>query len=102
MIGCPDVCAKLSPCKVWSTLDGRAWQRGSDAPWAARADFGLVATEDQIYLAGGTSCLSDEERGWNNLVCRWTEWEEDGRPEVQTRLFIQKFAGIYELRLYHV
>ena len=39
---------------VWSTSDGRSWQRLADGPWSARGDFG-VAADDQIYLAGGQS-----------------------------------------------
>ena len=42
--------------EVWSTTDGRSWESSGDAPWPARAGFGLAADEKQIYLAGGQSC----------------------------------------------
>lgn len=42
--------------EVWSTTDGHFWESSGDAPWPARAGFGLAADEKQIYLAGGQSC----------------------------------------------
>ncbi|CAK9031298.1 unnamed protein product [Durusdinium trenchii] len=83
---------------VWSTLDGRAWQRGSDAPWAARADFGLVATEDQIYLAGGTSYKKFNDI-WASNGTTWTEILADApwgpRSGLCSAILPTKVLGIF-------
>ena len=35
---------------VWSSEDGRGWKLLGDAPWRARADFGLASCQGHVFL----------------------------------------------------
>ncbi|MDD2715829.1 MAG: kelch repeat-containing protein, partial [Candidatus Wallbacteria bacterium] len=79
---------------IWSTVDGIAWTKECDVPFAARYSFGCTVHDGKIWIAGGGVSTGTKSDVWQSPDGKnWIQVTADGGYGARNAAVLESFEG---------